>query len=451
MKYFIIFSLIICFSSAAVAENYFQDVPEGHWAAGAVYELVKMGVTKGYPDGTFRGKRQISRYEIATFLSKLARSFNRRQGMDEKLIEELKTEIALIKYKREKAAKETQFSGIIESHGRASPTTPRGGRADYRLKLNLLKNFDEKTSLKIGLDTVDAGFNTDSDRNLATKLIDIESRFKLAGFNFKVNLGPGVVPHMDDFFPSENNTIYIRPKTAVKASTKIGKMDFSASYVTRQMETSGRIGVHELTSKLKYKFGDLAVYFQPRYLFKLDGPADTLAEVGMNFILEKNWITYLLLSAGDFQAGRSGMYLKVIEKINDPWKTGTNIVVRFDKVGSKYRRDDLDEYEFVYLNNFDRLILDGTMDVGLKIQQKLSDGYSLEWKGDYVTTGGYKYGEEYPETYFLWQIDFSYKFSPKIGINAYYRSYNVPSGIAQFSDAVPKISEIIGIGLKCRF
>ncbi|MEE8637526.1 MAG: S-layer homology domain-containing protein [Candidatus Margulisiibacteriota bacterium] len=451
MKYFIIFSLIICFSSAASAENYFQDVPEGHWAAGAVYELVKMGVTKGYPDGTFRGKRQISRYEIAAFLSKLARSFNRRQGIDEKLIEELKTEIALIKYKREKAAKETQFSGVIESHGRTSPSTPRGGRADYRLKLNLLKNFDEKTSLKIGLDTVDAGFNTDSDRNLATKLIDIESRFKLAGFNFKVNLGPGVVPHMDDFFPSENNTIYIRPKTAVKASTKIGKMDFSASYVTRQVETSGRVGVHELTSKLKYKFGDLAVHFRPRYLFKLDGPADTLAEVGMNFILEKNWITYLLLSAGDFQAGRSGMYLKVIEKINDPWKTGTNIVVRFDKVGSKYRRDDLNEYEFVYLNNFDRLILDGTMDVGLKIRQKLFDGYSLEWKGDYVTTGGYKYGEEYPETYFLWQIDFSYKFSSKIGINAYYRSYNVPSGIAQFSDAVPKISEIIGIGLKCQF
>ena len=145
-----------------------------------------------------------------------------------------------------------------------SPTAPRGGKADYRLKLNLVKNFGGESSLKISLDTVDAGFNTDRSRPLATKLVDIESKFKFIGLDFKMNLGPGVVPHTDDFFPSENFTIYIRPKSAIKASTSLGKMDFSASYVTRKVETSGTIEVHEFTGKLGYNFGHLAFHFRPR-------------------------------------------------------------------------------------------------------------------------------------------------------------------------------------------
>ncbi len=451
MRYFIIFSLIILLTSGVWAQAYLEDVPDGHWASEAVYELVRMGVTTGYPDGTFRGKNAISRYEMAVFLSKLARSFYREQSLDRKLIAELRAETALLKFERDRRDEETKISGEIESRYRLSTVSARGGKTDYRLKLNLLRKMDDQASLEIGLDTVDAGYNTDSDRPLTTKLLDIESRFVLGGLNYKVNLGPGVVVHADDFFPSENNTIYIRPKTAVEASTTIGKMSVSGGYVTRQVETSGKIGVHELTGKIKYKFGNLALHFQPRYLFVLDGPRDILAEAGLNYMLNDNWITYLLLGVGDFEAGRSGMYLKVEEKMIDPWGTGTNMVVRFDKVGSKYRRDDLDEYEFIYLNHFNRLILDGTADLGLKIKQKLQDKLSLEWRSDYVTDGSFNYGEAYPETYFLWQLGLLYQLSEAADFRAFYRSYDVPSGVAQFSDSVPKTSEIVGVGLNCRF
>jgi hypothetical protein len=451
MRYLITFSLILLFSSVSLAEDHFRDVPEGHWATEAVYELMKTGVTAGYPDGTFRGKKEISRYEMASFLSKLSRSFNLRQGIDEKLIEELKAEVALIKYQEEKAAKETRFTGEIESRARVSSMAPRGGKMDYRLKLNLVRNFGEDSILKIGLDTVDAGFNSSNLRDLTTRLIDIESRFKLAGLDFKVNLGPGVVPHSDDLFPSENNTIYIRPKAAVEASGKTGGMSYSAAYVTRQMATSGLIGVHELTGKLGYDFGNLAVHLRPRYLFKINGPRDLLAEAGIDLYPDKNWETSLLLSVGSFQDGEKGAYAEFIGKIKDPWKTGTNITLRADKVGSKYRIDDLDEYEFVYLNNFDRLILDGTVDIGLKFEQRLSDKLSLEWKGDYVADGELNFGENYPGTYSLWQLGLGYALFSNAGLNAFYRSYNVPSGTAQFSDPVPAVSEIIGVSLKCSF
>ncbi len=41
------------------------DVPPGHWAYDAIEELFDLGVMKGYPDGTFKGKVPLTRYEFA--------------------------------------------------------------------------------------------------------------------------------------------------------------------------------------------------------------------------------------------------------------------------------------------------------------------------------------------------------------------------------------------------
>jgi len=451
VRYSVTFSLLFILVVPAAALDQVRDVPQDHWANESVGDLIRMGVTKGYPDGTFRGTQEVTRFETAVFLSKLAGSFGQRRGVEEKLLAELGSEVALLKYERERGLRGFSFSGEMGSACRVTSTAPRGGRADYRLKFDIRKKVDDHTSLKLGLDTVDAGYNTDSSRPLATRLLDVESRFRLGGMDYKVNLGPGVVVHTDNLFPSDNYTIYIRPKTAVKASTRVGRMDLSASYVTRQVETSGRIGVHELTAYVKYKYGDLAVHFRPRYLFILDGPRDVLAEGGFNLVLARDWETYFLLGVGDFQAGSSGMYVKVIEKMLDPWKTGTTIVLRFDQVGSKYRREDLDEYEFCYLNNFNRLILDGTADLGLKIGQRLTDKLSLEWQSDCVTTVEFGYGRDHPGTYFIWQLGGAYELSGQLAAKAFYRSYNVPSGVAQFSDPVPTVSDVFGVGLNCRF
>ena len=51
--------------------NSFSDVPEGHWASNAVIELSSKGVLEGYGDGTFRGNRNITRYEAATLISRV--------------------------------------------------------------------------------------------------------------------------------------------------------------------------------------------------------------------------------------------------------------------------------------------------------------------------------------------------------------------------------------------
>ncbi len=48
----------------------FSDVPSNHWAYDAINKLVASGVITGYPDGTFRGSEEMTRYEMAVMVSR---------------------------------------------------------------------------------------------------------------------------------------------------------------------------------------------------------------------------------------------------------------------------------------------------------------------------------------------------------------------------------------------
>ncbi len=52
------------------AANPFSDVPAGHWAYQSVAKLAAEGVVEGYGDGTYRGDRNITRYEMAQMVAK---------------------------------------------------------------------------------------------------------------------------------------------------------------------------------------------------------------------------------------------------------------------------------------------------------------------------------------------------------------------------------------------
>jgi chromosome segregation ATPase len=55
------------------ASGMFPDVPEKHWAYEYVKHLKDKGIVIGYPDGTFKGDRNITRYEEAAMISRLIR------------------------------------------------------------------------------------------------------------------------------------------------------------------------------------------------------------------------------------------------------------------------------------------------------------------------------------------------------------------------------------------
>ena len=69
-------ALLVAVAAPAFAANPFSDVPLNHWAYDAVENLAAKGILEGYPDNTFRGKKAMTRYEIATMVARMMANEN---------------------------------------------------------------------------------------------------------------------------------------------------------------------------------------------------------------------------------------------------------------------------------------------------------------------------------------------------------------------------------------
>ncbi|WP_197049780.1 S-layer homology domain-containing protein, partial [Veillonella montpellierensis] len=68
----------------------FPDIEKNHWAYEAVTKLLQQGVLEGYPDGTFKGDRMMTRYEFAMLVYK---AMQRGMNVNERLIQEFEPEL----------------------------------------------------------------------------------------------------------------------------------------------------------------------------------------------------------------------------------------------------------------------------------------------------------------------------------------------------------------------
>lgn len=65
-------ALVMVFAMAVPAfANPFSDVSTNHWAYDAIVKVLASGILDGYPDGTFKGNKAVSRYEIAVIVARI--------------------------------------------------------------------------------------------------------------------------------------------------------------------------------------------------------------------------------------------------------------------------------------------------------------------------------------------------------------------------------------------
>ena len=64
-------ALLACSAFSASAASPFSDVDHNDWSYKAVAELSAQGVVDGYPDGSFKGNKEISRFETAQIVARL--------------------------------------------------------------------------------------------------------------------------------------------------------------------------------------------------------------------------------------------------------------------------------------------------------------------------------------------------------------------------------------------
>ncbi|HOT28370.1 MAG TPA: S-layer homology domain-containing protein [Candidatus Ozemobacteraceae bacterium] len=63
--------LALVLSTVAASANPFSDVPFSHWAYDAVNKLAAKGILQGYPDGTYKGEKHVTRYALAMVTAKM--------------------------------------------------------------------------------------------------------------------------------------------------------------------------------------------------------------------------------------------------------------------------------------------------------------------------------------------------------------------------------------------
>lgn len=76
------------------AANPFADVDTSSWAYQAVSQLSDQGVVDGYPDGTFKGDKNVSRYELAQIIARLMAKENSLNDSQKAMVQKLSAEYA---------------------------------------------------------------------------------------------------------------------------------------------------------------------------------------------------------------------------------------------------------------------------------------------------------------------------------------------------------------------
>ena len=141
------------------AANPFSDVPAKHWAYASVTQLAQAGVVDGYGDGTYKGDKLITRYEMAQIVAKaLARSDKatpaQKAALD-KLATEFEAELNQLGArvtKLEKNQPAVQFHGTneIRFNNKDFETGLNGNKGtntDFRMRFEGTAKVDDKTTV----------------------------------------------------------------------------------------------------------------------------------------------------------------------------------------------------------------------------------------------------------------------------------------------------------------
>ncbi len=194
-------------STTFAAANPFSDVPADHWAYDAVTQLAQDGVVEGYGDNSFRGDRNITRYEMAQIVAK-AMAKTDVSAADKAMIDKLAAEFA----------DELNNLGVrVSNLERNADMVKWNGKAEYTYSRHHQENQDRQADSKANENTflfrlepsaevnsnwhvkarIDAKVNAaeDTEGDVKLKRIWAQGDYK----NFQVKLGK--------FAPLDNDSI----------------------------------------------------------------------------------------------------------------------------------------------------------------------------------------------------------------------------------------------------
>ena len=471
----VLLTVLLLASASALAQETapsLKDVPANHWAASAVNDLVKKGITQGYPDGTFRGDQNITRYETAMFLSKLAAIVDTSSSVDvsglKADIKALKDELEALKKSPSPEPKGIPITGSFKARyrvansiaaGTASGAAPsRGPRIDYRLKTTLSKDFGDGAGVKVNLDTMDAGWGGGA-QDLATRLLDVEGRLALHAWDIPINVkmtaGPGPQLYsatMDATFRSDVKTIFMRPRTSFSLQTFLGAIELNAGYTVRTISPSGEVDVSQLSASIGYTMVQFLLFDMLKFsvsgdelardIMKDDRPNDTRGQLQITGSFNEKTSTTITLGASESVLPNQGYYVGWELSLADAWDTGTFVTVGYHRMGPEYIVNSLAtaEFDIIGLDLFDHPLINNTQNWELSVAQFVTDSLALKAKAEVRLNNEGKYGEDYWESQSMLEGGISYNIAPSTVMDLLYQTYQVPSDLDDKTSDITTLS-----------
>ncbi|WP_416196807.1 S-layer homology domain-containing protein [Selenomonas sp.] len=239
-------------STTFAAANPFSDVPADHWAYDAVSQLAADGVIDGYGDSTFRGDKNITRYEMAQMVAK-AMAKTDVSAKDKALIDKLAAEFSdelnklgvrvsnlernADKVKWNGKMEYTYKSNRIENEAKSGKDKTNSDELLFRLEPSAEVNDHWHVNARLDAETymdsdsgVDGNGNPDND-NVKLKRIYAQGDYK----NFSTQLGKFELytPEQGLVFDDEMSGAKVTFGKDLKASLYAGRIDLSDSAVAK--------------------------------------------------------------------------------------------------------------------------------------------------------------------------------------------------------------------------
>ncbi len=178
---------------SAYAANPFSDVTPDDWAYQAVSDLSVQGVVEGYPDGTFKGERNMTRYELAQIVARLMAKEDQlnaeQQATLDKLAGEYADELANLGVRvsnLEKKVGNIYWSGDARMRYQTKDnTTSKKDSWNGRMRINVKGQVNESTYVN-GKMAYDMDFKKDSDKDVYMQQLFVNHNF---GKDVAVRLG----------------------------------------------------------------------------------------------------------------------------------------------------------------------------------------------------------------------------------------------------------------------
>lgn len=366
--------------TTAFAANPFSDVTPDSWAYQAVSQLAAAGIVNGYPDGTFKGQNNITRYEMAQMVAKAMANQDRanaeQQAMINRLADEFSNELNNLGVR---VARLEDRVGNVKVTGDA--------RLRYRDAEHAKSKFDARARLQFNAKVND---RTDAVVRVAS------DNFELGDSRNGSNVGVNV------------DRAYVNHKFGERVSLKAGRFN---------QVIGGGLAFDGTFDGAQFNAGNDKVNFQAAYGYMVSGEAAGLTK-------EQNVTnTYLGLTG---KVGKhtmvGGFYDRVNQDSDNDYKNvyGFNVDANFDKVwvGGEWLKDShVDESQAwtagVGFGNYD-IKKQGTWGVKGQYFDQKANAPIVD------TTWNHGYNDTYTKNAKGWMATVDYALQNNVGLSAYY-------------------------------